>query len=392
MSQATEGLQVRFPVDLKDIESDDLDALLDPDQPFLTHAFLSALEESGCVSDSTGWCPHHFSIWDADDKLIAFAPVYLKKHSYGEYVFDWAWADAYQRHGMRYYPKILCSVPFTPSISSRLVHKADSELGPLIDYYALFRRTVADYAEKQSLSSAHVLFPSPVEHCQATFGAWQKREGVQYHWFNRDYETFDDFLAQLNSSKRKNIRKERCALSEQGIAYEWCEGSSVTQELFDLFYQCYERTYNVRGQMAYLNRAFFSSLFSRMGEKCLVLFAKNPDDEVLASALFIKGENTLYGRYWGALENISFLHFELCYYAGIEYCIENGMQRFDAGAQGEHKLLRGFEPVPTASFHNIRHPDFRAAITNFLHEEKEHIEQYREDAKRWLPYKNKGSA
>lgn len=383
MIQAS-GLHVRFPVSLAELDAKEFDALVDDDQPFLKHAFLQALELSGCVSRATGWQPHHFAIKNDRGHLLAFAPVYLKYHSYGEYVFDWAWADAYQKHGMRYYPKLLCSIPFTPSVSKRILIREDDDAG---HYVELFRKAVEQYCVQHGISSSHILFPESSHCMEAPLIGWLKREGVQYHWFNKGYQSFDDFLQSLNSSKRKNIRKERKRLQASGINYVWKNANELTARERQFFFQCYERTYNIRGQMAYLNQAFFDRIFESMGEECLLLFAIEDCDEMLASALFFRGERSLYGRYWGAVRDVPCLHFELCYYAGIERCIALGLERFDAGAQGEHKLLRGFEPVSTTSFHFIRHPDFRAAIDGFLSQEREYIEQYREDAQAWLPYK-----
>lgn len=389
MQQA--DLIVRYPIRLSDISPEEFRRLERPDEPFLSYAFLSALEHSACICDATGWQPHHFAIVNASGRLIAFAPVYIKKHSYGEYVFDWSWADAYQRHGLDYYPKLVSSVPFTPSTSRRLL--VDGQAPDAARCAQLFCKALRDDCaglESQSgakYSSAHILFPD--EGLSTLTGThWLKRHGVQYHWFNRAYTSFDSFLDALNSSKRKNIRKERKRLNEAGIQSYWKPASALSEREYRAFLACYNHTYNRRGQMAYLNEAFFKQLFRDMSEQCLLLFAIDSAEDIVASALFVKGADTLYGRYWGALKDIPLLHFELCYYAGIEYCIANNLQRFDAGAQGEHKLLRGFEPVSTCSYHYITHSDFKGAIDAFLTEESEHIEQYKEDAMRWLPYKS----
>lgn len=381
-------LHVRFPVSLAELDALEFDELVDDDQPFLRHAFLQALELSGCVSKETGWQPHHFAISNERGQLLAFAPVYLKYHSYGEYVFDWAWADAYQRHGVAYYPKLLCSIPFTPSVSGRILAREGDDDAK--HYVELFRKAVEQHCAQHGISSAHILFPKDSNDALALLNGWLKREGVQYHWFNKGYKSFDNFLQNLNAAKRKNIRKERKRLQAAGISTVWKNASELTDGEKQFFFECYERTYNIRGQMAYLNQAFFDRIFRCMGEECLLLFAIDDCDEMLASALFFQAERSLYGRYWGAVEDVPCLHFELCYYAGIERCIALGLERFDAGAQGEHKLLRGFEPVSTQSFHFIRHPDFRAAIDGFLSQEREYIEQYREDARAWLPYKKGG--
>jgi predicted N-acyltransferase len=379
------GLHVHFPAKLAELDAKEFDELVGSDQPFLKYVFLRTLEMSDCVSRETGWQPHHFAITNDSGHLLAFAPVYLKYHSYGEYVFDWAWADAYQKHGMSYYPKLLCSIPFTPSVSRRILARAED--ADANHYSELFRKVVERHCAQHGISSAHVLFPKSSHSLEGSLNGWLKREGVQYHWFNKGYESFDAFLQNLNAAKRKNIRKERKRLEAAGIRYVWKMAFELTIRERQFFFECYERTYNIRGQMAYLNQVFFEGIFQGMGEECLLLFAIDDCDEMLASALFFQGERSLYGRYWGALKDVPCLHFELCYYAGIERCIALGLERFDAGAQGEHKLLRGFEPVSTQSFHFIRHPDFRAAIDGFLSQEREYIEQYREDARAWLPYK-----
>lgn len=379
------NLIVSFPGSLSAIGEDELDALVSVDHPFLKYGFLQALEQSGCVSRATGWQPHHFVVRNEHGELIAFAPFYLKYHSYGEYVFDWSWADAYEKHGLDYYPKLVSSVPFTPTASARLLLKGQSDIDA--QCCRLYRETIEQHCAKYKLSSAHILFPKQIDNSSELFQGWLKREGLQYHWFNREYVDFDDFLNGLNASKRKNIRKERKRLLCEGLHYSWRTALELSKSEKECFFECYKRTYNVRGQMPYLNETFFDLLFKRLGEQCLLLFANDHSGNLIASALYLQGESTLYGRYWGALKDVPFLHFELCYYAGIERCIEQGLKRFDAGAQGEHKLLRGFEPVTTESFHYIKHPEFRGAIDHFLFQEKEYIEQYREDAKAWLPYK-----
>jgi uncharacterized protein len=380
-------LKTEFISSIEQIESEQWNTLVGDNEPFLRHEFLAALEASQSVSKVKGWQPHHFACRDKDGQLIAVSPMYLKDHSYGEYVFDWAWADAYQRHGLSYYPKLISAVPFTPSQSSRLLISpslADEQRSALS---GVFRRSVEAECGRSNLSSAHVLFPSAEQVESNIFSDWMERRATQYHWFNRSYSDFEDFLGSLNSSKRKNIRKERKAISASGITTKWFAAEDLDSTLRDCFYACYENTYHRRGQHAYLSKEFFHLLFEAMPQTCLLLFAFNSAGLPIACALFMKGSETLFGRYWGCLDEQSCLHFELCYYQGIEYCIEHGLSRFDAGAQGEHKLLRGFEPLCTFSYHYIPHAEFARAIDLFLEEEKEYVEQYREDAKAWLPYK-----
>ena len=313
-------LHVSFPASLKDISEYELNALVATDQPFLKHGFFSALEESGCVCRATGWEPHHFAVRDAQGVLVAFAPVYLKYHSYGEYIFDWSWADAYQKNAMDYYPKLLTSIPFTPTSSARLLLNEGDGLAEQCSQ--LYRTTLERYCEHQQVSSAHVLFPEPSSPNERFFAGWLKREGLQYHWFNKGYTSFDAFLQSLNASKRKNIRKERKRLITDGFEYVWRRAAELSEAERRCFFACYKRTYNVRGQMPYLNEAFFELLFERLSEECLLLFAIDRSGDLCASALYLQGENCLYGRYWGAITEAPYLHFELCYYAGIERCIE----------------------------------------------------------------------
>jgi len=383
---ANDEIVVRLSTPLSDITRETFNRFVPSDTPYLRYEFLAALESSGCVSDKTGWTPQHITVWGSSGHLLAFVPLYLKDHSYGEYVFDWAWADAYQRAGYAYYPKLVSSIPFTPSVSPRvLVDQHDPNTGL---YLERIKHALIESCDARHLSSVHILFADPQECPYWQSAEWQKRDGVQYHWFNRDYEDFDGFLAALNSAKRKNIRKERRAVKEAGVRCEWVDGTNLSEEQLLCFLRCYQRTYNVRGQLPYLNEIFFKTLFAEMGALCQLLFAYDSSNQAIASALFLKGSCTLYGRYWGALADYRFLHFELCYYQGIEYCINHGLARFDAGAQGEHKLLRGFQPVITESFHYIRDRQFSGAISGFLGDEREYIEQYKEDAKRWLPYRH----
>jgi predicted N-acyltransferase len=381
-------LKTEFISSLAQVDSADWNALVDDNEPFLRHEFLSALELSESVSKAKGWQSHHFICTDNAGELLAVSPMYLKYHSYGEYVFDWAWADAYQRHGLSYYPKLISAIPFTPSQSRRLLMPALVSPARQLELSRVFQNVVEQECKRSGLSSAHVLFPSAEQVKSKLFKGWMERRATQYHWFNRSYTNFEDFLTVLKSSKRKNIRKERKTIANSGITTQWYRVDELSNTLRECFYSCYENTYHQRGQHAYLNRAFFDLLFDTMPQACLLLFAFNGAGKAIACSLFLKGSETLYGRYWGCIEEVPCLHFELCYYQGIEYCIKHKLHCFDAGAQGEHKLLRGFEPQCTFSYHLIQHAEFAHAIDRFLEEEKEHVEQYREDAKSWLPYKN----
>lgn len=363
--------------------------------PFMSPGWLGWLEDSGCVAREQGWQPQHLG-WFSGEELVAFMPAYLKFHSAGEYVFDWAWADAYRRYGHRYYPKLLTAIPFTPSVGPRLLslpqHPPDTlwpalatflEAGYRSQRFSSWHLLFADETLNQALgvatgqASAEAVFEAP---------ALMPRRGVQYHWSNPGYADFDAFLATLNSRKRKNMRKERRKVEELGLRLEWRQGQTLDRESLAQFYPLYADTYFKRGQAPYLSPAFFEALPDHCGQHLALLLAWQGDTLVAGSLFFEDGE-TLYGRYWGSREDYRFLHFECCYYQGIDRCIEKGLKRFDAGAQGEHKLLRGFEPVLTTSWHWIGEPAFERAIADFLDEEREATLAYRDSAATYLPYR-----
>lgn len=354
------------------------DELAGLDYPFLRHAFLHALEASGSVSTATGWTPAHLVLKGADGSLDALLPLYRKMHSYGEYVFDWQWAGAWERAGQRYYPKYLSAVPFSPVQGPRMVARNETSQAMLIDY---IDRDLA----LGSVSSAHLLFNTGEEDAALKGAGWVQRLGCQYHWHNRGYDSFDDFLAACNSRKRKNFRKERFAVVEQGIEFVWVAAGDITELEWERFYPFYAATYFKRGQEPYLTRAFFSLLSQGMSDAIRLVFARQGNRDV-AGALFLAGSETLYGRYWGCLEEFDRLHFETCFYQGMERCIAEGLQRFDAGAQGEHKLIRGFEPVITQSWHKLQ-PGLHEAVDDFLRRERTGILNYQQDARRYLPFK-----
>ncbi len=364
---------------LADIAPADWDRLLPCEQPFLRHAFLSALEDSASVTASRGWQPAHRVLTDAAGQPLAALPLYRKRHSYGEYVFDWAWADACQRAGIAYYPKLLCAVPFSPIMGARLLGEAEAA-GQLLEQ-------LTAGLPGEGLSGLHVNFTDAAADAQlAGRDGWLERTGCQFHWFNRDYRDFQDFLGALASRKRKQLRKEREQVAGQGIAFDWRDGAQLTEAEWDFVYACYANTYEVRGQAPYLARAFFSLLAERMPEAIRVVFARQHGRPVAMAFCLIDGD-TLYGRYWGSLAEFDRLHFETCFYQGIEQAIALGLRRFDAGAQGEHKLIRGFEPVITRSWHYLTHPGLRAAVADFLRQEREGIARYVEAAREALPYR-----
>ncbi len=367
------------------INADDWRAFSGTDNPFLRHDFLLSLEESGCTTAATGWTPSHLMFY-LDGQLAGVAPAYLKTHSMGEYVFDWAWAEAYQRYGMDYYPKLLIAVPFTPCQGPRLL--LSEQLREWITPERI-HQALDSASENLGAHSWHLLFPDAAD--QQTLGMEEElhRIGCQFHWQNHGYDSFDDFLAVLTSRKRKSIRKERRQVADQGISFRHFSGKNTPDHVLSAFYVFYQATYLKRGQRPYLNREFFFQLRERQPEQLHIVMAVR-DEQMIAGALFLHGTDTLYGRYWGCLEEFEHLHFETCYYQGIELAIQQALTRFDAGAQGEHKLVRGFEPVITHSWHGVLHPGFREAIARFTREEAEHVMAYTEDALDALPFRQVG--
>lgn len=369
---------------ITEIPADIWDGFSGTGNPFLRHSFFKALEDSGCTVKATGWTPSHL-VFYRGDKQVGVAPAFLKSHSRGEYVFDWAWADAYQRYGFDYYPKLLIAVPFTPSAGARLLldkrerdRITPNELNEALD----------GMAAANGAGSWHLLFPDPSDHHLLDAPDRLHRLGCQFHWFNRDYEDFEAFLATLTSRKRKSIRKERRDVAAQGIEFRHFPGVSLPDHVLSAFYVFYQATYLKRGQRPYLNLEFFQALRKNQPDQLHITMAiKN--NEMIAGALFLTGASTLYGRYWGCLEEYNHLHFETCYYQGIELAIAQGLHCFDAGAQGEHKLVRGFEPVMTHSWHWIANPGFADAIAQFAREEAREVEAYRQAALEALPYRER---
>ncbi|WP_088332192.1 GNAT family N-acetyltransferase [Lacimicrobium sp. SS2-24] len=350
--------------------------------PFLKYEFLHALEQTDCVSAQQGWQPCHLTVYD-NATLIAVMPLYQKTHSYGEYIFDFAWADAYHRHGLAYYPKLISAVPFTPVTGPRLLcNKAmEATLWPQVI------SALKNYCNVQQLSSLHLLFTDKDCSSALTQQHLLSRTSVQFHWFNRAYVCFEDFVSTFSSRKRKNLNKERNRLTEHGIRCRWLVGEQISEQDMLDFYRCYCQTYLKRsGHSGYLTAAFFEQLRNSMADNLLLVQAHR-DDTLLASALLLFDENTLYGRYWGALHSVDGLHFEVCYYQGIAFCIEKGPQQFNPGTQGEHKIQRGFEPVYCYSSHWLKHSDFHQAVAAFLKQERAHLQQYKTQATSLLPFR-----
>lgn len=341
--------------------------------PFLHPAFFQALEASASVSEQKGWLPLHLQ---AEELLI---PAYLKNHSWGEYVFDQTWANTYEHYGYTYYPKLLAAIPFTPVPSAKIIGKQD---------YPLAFDIMTSVCEQQQLASWHMLFCPQ----QATVADnIVERLGVQFHWFNQAFGDFQDFLSTFSSRKRKNTKKERQSIIHQNIEVFRVLGSEISQQQLDFFYVCYQLTYLKRNHQPHLSNAFFEHIVKVMGDKMLFIFAQQHQEgnapELIASALFFFDEHTLYGRYWGATKDIPNLHFELCYYQGIDFAIQEKLQCVNPGTQGEHKIQRGFQPVFTHSYHWLAEPAFRPAIKNFCAEEKLHMQRYFAACKTALPFK-----
>ncbi|MFD2230970.1 GNAT family N-acetyltransferase [Alkalimarinus sediminis] len=379
-------LSIQFESRLLDIKSDEWNALNLSGNPFLKYQFLAALEASGSVSSATGWQPSHLTVRNKQQQLIAAMPSYIKQHSYGEYVFDWSWADAYSHYGLNYYPKLLTAIPFTPSVGPRLL------VNPQVQQEAIAKaliQAVNTHAEQYSLSSWHLLFPNSESLEAFRDPALMVRQGCQFQWSNARFESFEQFLEQMTSRKRKNIKKERRQVSQQDIQFVHFEGREITQQALDKFYLFYHATYLKRGQQGYLNQSFFQKICASMPDNLLLIMAEK-GGEFVAGALFLKDDETLYGRYWGCLEEYKQLHFETCYYQGIDYCINHKLKRFDAGAQGEHKIQRGFEPIPTYSLHWIKNKDFRNPIKDFISREQQQVSHYIKDAYSYLPFKKEG--
>ena len=366
---------IRVHSDLSEIPSAAWDALLatqDLPSPFMQHAYLQAMHDSRSAVPATGWTPRFFSLWQGDT-LQAACPLYLKDHSYGEYVFDWAWANAYQQHGLRYYPKALIAVPFTPVPGSRLLATSPAMRQMLL-------QAVVAWCEQENLSSMHLLFGSPADLAASEALGLMARNTVQFHWDNQGWEDFDGFLGSLNQEKRKKIRQERRKVSEAGVSFRWSQGSDISAADWDFFYACYERTYLEHGNAPYLTPAFFKAMQSHMPENWLLFIAEREGRPMASSLIGVHGlgrdQAVAYGRYWGALERVDCLHFEACYYQPLQWCIAHGVRRFEGGAQGEHKMARALMPVSTHSSHWLADDRFAQAVAQFLEREGQGVDKY----------------
>ncbi len=363
---------------ISEVSETDWDALAGGHNPFLSWRFLHALEDSGCAVEETGWGPRHIWLQDEAGQPVGAAPLYAKTHSQGEYVFDHGWADAFQRAGGNYYPKLQCAVPFTPVGGPRL-------LAPGIDEKTALISAMAQATQEWGYSSAHLTFLNPGDKSVCEAAELLIRQDRQFHFMNHDYSDFNDFTAKLSSRKRKNIRKERRG-AQDGVTIKRLTGDSLKPEHWDTFYKCYVDTGMRKWGRPYLNREFFAHIHETMKDDILLVMAWQ-DEVPFAAALNFIGRDALYGRNWGCLAHKPFLHFELCYYQAIEAAIELGLSRVEAGAQGEHKLARGYEPVATSSAHYIAHAGFRSALVDYLTEEREAVDRNIEILGRYTPFK-----
>ncbi len=370
MPDGSESLAVKVVSRIAEVPAADWDACAGGN-PFVSHAFLDALEESGSATAETGWLQQHLVLPDPKGGLLGCAPLYLKNHSYGEYVFDWNWADAYERAGGRYYPKLQCSVPFTPATGPRLLVHPTAEREEVM---AGLTAAMLELARRHQASSLHITFPPEAQFdALGRFGLLQ-RLGVQYHWHNRGYAAFDDFLDALASRKRKAIRKERRKVAESGIRLRALTGGEIEPRHWDAFFEFYMATADRKWGQPYLTREFFHLLGERLTDRVVLMLA-DYQGEPVAGALNLKSGDTLYGRNWGALGRFRFLHFETCYYQAIDYAIAHGLKYVEAGAQGEHKIQRGYLPTATYSAHWIADANFSRAVEEFLARERAAVEQ-----------------
>jgi predicted N-acyltransferase len=416
---------VRFISSIHHIGADTWQALSNTDNPFLRFEFLAALEDCQCIDSPTqatslnsGWIPSYAILESYESKILAIAPVFQKRHSYGEYVFDWGWAEAYERHGLQYYPKLVWAIPFTPSTGPRIISQGNPE--QLAHYHQHIADGLTEHCQKYQFSGWHCLFPDSLGNASlasesiASESIANKtlsnktvqhkimpRISCQFHWFNNEgvnneesnsrFKDFSHYLEKFTSRKRKNIKKERLKLTESGFVFNKKAGTEITPADIKNFYHCYQLTYVKRNMRGYLTLEFFQQILQTMPDQILLIQAQHPAEnggKTVANALYFKDADNLYGRYWGCLEEFDSLHFECCYYQGIDYCIEHDISHFDPGTQGEHKISRGFEPTICHSQHWIAHPQFSQAIDDFLKEEQLDIQDYAAQAGEHLPFKH----
>lgn len=368
---------------LANIDQHDWNQLIGNDNPFAKYEFLYAMEKHDAVGEKYGWIPQYLLAYDKD-MLVGAIPMYLKYNSYGEFVFDWAWADAYERNGLTYYPKLVVSIPYTPATGNRLFIHPEYDRDVIAN--TLINASV-EHAEKLGVSSLHWLFPGDedVEYFKR-HPKFMMRLGCQFHWYNQDYQNFDDYLDTLRSSKRKKIRRERKYVQEQNIKLDILSGNDITEEQWERYYYFYASTFAKKSGIPTFSKEFFQEIGSTMPENIVLVMAEYSKDYV-AGAFNVRGEKSLYGRHWGCLADFHSLHFETCYYQGLEYAINHGLQRFEPGAQGEHKISRGFLPTETWSAHWIADEKYKEAIGNFLEHETDGMMHYIDELRTHSPFK-----
>ncbi len=371
---------------LSDVSATDWNALLGPDAgPFLRHEFLSALEETGCVGNNTGWQVAHLAL-KQDGRLVGAMPLYLKRHSYGEFVFDWSWAQAYEQQGLNYYPKVLCAIPFTPVQGSRILCSPQVNA---IETQKAFVDGIKSLLTENDLSSAHILFPLNIQAEYLKEQGFLLRDSVQFHWHNQGFQNFEHFLSALTMKRRKNIRREREQVAKEALNFRHVPGKTSSDQDWEFFFDCYANTYLEHQSSPYLNESFFKLWVKRMPDNLHLIFAERNGIPIAASLLVVdRPSSKVFGRYWGALEHIPCLHFETAYYQAIEYCIAEGIQTFEGGAQGEHKMARGFLPTTIQSAHLIKDPRFAKAIEHFLEREHQGIGNYVDELAEHSPLKS----
>jgi len=374
-------MQVKICKHIDEVEAKQWNALVIDNNPFTRHEFLNALEKQACVGETFGWLPCHIAIYD-DNELVGAMPLYEKLNSYGEFVFDNAWADAYRRYGIPYYPKLVSSIPYTPAQGQRLLVKSERRE----QVYPLLLETMQAFCTSINSSGFHCLFPQDEEHQWLESQGLFSRYDCQFHWHNHNYQSFDDFLQRLSSRKRKNIRKERRKVVEEGVSFRVLDGHQATENDWAVFNHFYQKTFTEKWGIATLNYDFFKQVAQQLPNQ-IVLVLADQNGETVAGSLMYRSDTTLYGRFWGCSEEVDYLHFEACYYQGIEYCIKRGLKKFEPGAQGEHKIARGFVPTLTKSSHFLSDSGFQTAINRYVEQEHKAILDYIEELNQHLPYK-----
>ena len=371
---------------LSEVPAADWNTLLPSDaSPFIKHAFLNSLEETACVGGNTGWQVAHLGLYK-EERLVGAMPLYLKEHSYGEFIFDWSWAQAYEQQGMQYYPKALCAIPFTPVQGSRILFAPDQPAGEI---QSRLLKGLKALVVQNHLSSAHILFPLGDQIQAITDQDFLLRDSVQFHWQNQSFTSFEQFLSALTMKRRKNIRRERDQVAKEHISFRHIPGQLASNADWEFFYRCYANTYLEHHSSPYLNEDFFKLLCERMPENLHLIIAQRNNRPIAASLLVVDTiSSKAYGRYWGAIEHVPLLHFETAYYQAIEYCIEHGIQTFEGGAQGEHKMARGFLPTTIHSAHFIADPRFAKAVKHFLEREHQGIGAYVDELAEHSPLKS----